>query len=288
MLAPSQDSTRARLRALAPAAICLAPMLVFFCGALFFPLYRLLVLSFSSPEGVFAAYGAILGSEVYRAVFLGTIRLALGVAVIATLLAYPTAYLLLRLRGWWLLLGIWCLMFPLWISVLVRTFSWMLLLERNGPVNRLLVGSGLTDEPARLLFNSFGVHLGMVHVLLPYVLLPIYTTMRSVDGRLLQASDSLGAGPLTTFFRVYLPLTLPGVAAGFLLVFLLGLGFYITPLLLGGPRNVTVPVLIDIFVNEQLNWPLAAAASFCLLFLIMGLLVVAGRFVSIGGALAAR
>jgi ABC-type spermidine/putrescine transport system permease subunit I len=155
-------------------------------------------------------------------------------------------------------------------------------------VNRLLQAGGLTSTPLALLFNSVGVHIGMVHVLLPYALLPIYTSMKAVDGRLLLASDALGASPFTTFRRIYLPLTLPGVLTGFVLVFLLGLGFYITPALLGGIRNMTVSMLIDLFVTEQLVWPLAAAACFWLLACIVVLLALASRFVNVAGTMAAR
>src|SRR5262249_16138215 len=148
----------------------------------------------------------------YRRIFLNTVVLAFNVAMLSTLLAYPTAYLLSRLRGLAFSIALWCLLFPFWISVLVRTFAWVLLLERNGPLNRALVGLGVIDEPLLLLFNTTGVYVGMVHLLLPYALLPIYTTMRNLDARLLQASDGLGAKPIQTFLRIYLPLTLPGAA----------------------------------------------------------------------------
>lgn len=266
----------------------LAPALVFLALAFLLPLSTLFRLSLSDPGGASAAYAEILGSGVYRQVFFNTLVLSFWVAVIAVLLSYPTAYMLSRLRGPALALAFWCVLLPLWISVLVRTFAWILLLERNGPVNGLLVGSGVIDAPLSLLFESTAVYIGMVHVLMPYALLPIYASMRGVDERLLQASEGLGASPLGTFLRVYLPLTLPGVAAGFLLVFLLALGFYVTPAMLGSMRNLTVAMLIDVFVNEQLIWPLAAAAAFCLLAVVLGLLAVASRFVNITSTVTAR
>lgn len=269
-------------------ALLLAPVILFMVSCFLLPLAELLRLSFTSPEGPFAAYQEIAGSEVYRQVFVNTLVLAFDVALVATLLAYPTAYLLSRLKGLALSLALWCLLFPLWISVLVRTFAWVLLLERNGPVNRALIGAGLLDRPLAFLFDDLGVHIGMVHVLLPYALLPIYTSMRNVDGRLLQASDGLGAAPWQTFLRVYLPLTLPGVAAGFLLIFLLGLGFFVTPAILGGIQNVTVAMLIDTFVSERLVWPLAAAASFWLLLVVLALVALAGRFLNLAQTVAAR
>ncbi len=250
------------------------------------PLAQLLWLSFQAPGGWHAAYAEILGSEVFRAVFVNTLRLALVVTVICVLLAYPAAWLLTRVRGVWFSLALYCVLVPFWISVLVRTFSWMLLLERRGPVNTLLIEAGLIDRPLRLLFNDIGVHLGMVHVLLPYAILPVYAAMLKVDPRLLQASEGLGASGRTTFLRVFLPLTMPGVLAGAAFVFLLALGFFITPALLGGPHNQTAAMLIDRFVNDRLVWPLAAAASFILLGIVLLVLLVASRVVAIGTVVA--
>ena len=290
-----EAATRRRKRTASPprrdrwvAAALLAPIFVFLAGCFIVPLAELFKLSFSAPEGVFSAYREIAASEVYRRVFVNTVILAFNVAVIASVLSYPTAYMLSRLRGFAFSAAVWCLLFPLWISVLVRTFSWILLLERNGPVNQLLIGTGLVDQPVSMLFNSIGVYIGMVHVLLPYALLPIYSAMRNVDERLMQASDGLGASALQTFLRIYLPLTFPGVASGFLLVFLLSLGFFITPAILGGIGNLTIAMLIDVFVTERLVWPLAAAASFWLLFLVLILVAVASRFLNLASTVTAR
>jgi putative spermidine/putrescine transport system permease protein len=260
----------------------LAPALLFLLAWFLWPLAQLLMLSFSAPAGIFSAYVSLMESFVFRAVFVNTLQLALFVTVICTLLAYPAAWLLTRVQGFWFSVALYCVLVPFWISVLVRTFSWMLLLERNGPVNSLLMKIGATEQPLRLLFNDFGVYLGMVHVLLPYAILPIYAAMLKVDPRLLQASDGLGASGRATFFRVFLPLTLPGVWAGAAFVFLLALGFFITPALLGGPHNLTAAMLIDSFVNERLVWPMAAAASFILLFIVLAVLVLVSRFVALG------
>ncbi len=268
--------------------LLLLPMLIFLGGCFVVPLGQLMALSFQGKGGVLSSYGELLGSEVFVAVFLNTLRLAVTVTAISVLLAYPTAYLLSRLQGKWLTLALYCVLVPFWISVLVRTFSWMLLLERNGPVNILLMWSGITQQPLKLLFNDFAVHLGMVHVLLPYAVLPIYAAMLKVDDRLLQASDGLGASGVQTFFRVYLPLTMRGVIAGAIFVFLLSLGFYITPALLGGLHNLTAAMLIDNFVNERLVWSLAAAASFILLAIILAILATATRFVSLSQIVAVK
>jgi putative spermidine/putrescine transport system permease protein len=269
-------------------ALLLLPALVLLGGWFLAPLARLFQFSLAHPAGPFAAYAELLGNEVYRDIFGRTLRLAAEVTAISLLLAYPAANLLSRLRGAAFTIALYCVLFPFWISVLVRTFSWILLLERNGPVNALLTQAGLVSQPVSFLFNHTGVMIGMLHVLLPYALLPIYAAMVKVDRRLLLASEGLGASPLTTFWRVYLPLTLPGVLAGAAFVFLLALGFFITPALLGGIQNVTAAMLIDNFVSERLVWPLAAAASFVLLAIVLVLMALAGRFVYLGQLLVTR
>src|SRR5262245_11071756 len=276
------------LRATVTTCLLLLPVVLFLVGWFITPLVRLFMLSLNGKAGPLSAYGEILGAEVFRAVFWNTLMLAATVTLISVLLAYPTGYLLSRLKGAWLTLGVYCVLVPFWISVLVRTFSWMLLLERNGPVNATLKWAGIIGQPLKLLFNDFAVHLGMVHVLLPYAVLPIYAAMLKVDPRLLLASDGLGASGLQTFLRVNLPLTAGGVIVGAIFVFLLSLGFYITPALLGGLHNLTVAMLIDNFVNERLVWPLAAAASFILLVIILAILAAAARFLSLGQILAVR
>lgn len=281
----ARDQRRARA---GMTAALLAPATVFLAAWFFWPLLQLLELSLSSPDGLLVPYRELAGSRVFRTVFLNTLQLALIVAAICTVLAYPAAWLLTRVRGLWFNLALYCVLVPFWISVLVRTFSWMLLLERNGPVNGMLLQLGLVDRPLRLLFNDFGVYLGMVHVLLPYAILPIYAAMLKIDRRLLLASDGLGASRAATFFRVYLPLTMPGVKAGAAFVFLLALGFYITPALLGGPHNLTAAMLIDSFVNERLVWPLAAAASFILLGIVLAVLLATARVLAIGAAVTPR
>lgn len=265
-----------------------SPALVFIASWFLIPLGQLFALSLSSEAGPLASYSELIGSSVFRRVFVNTMVLACIVTIICVVLAYPTAYLLTKLRGFWFSVALYCVLVPFWISVLVRTFSWMLLLERNGPINNFLMYSGITTSPINMLFNNFSVYLGMVHVLLPYAIFPMYSSMLRVDNRLLQASEGLGARGSTTFLRVYLPLTMPGVLAGGAFVLLLALGFYITPTLLGGLQNLTAAMLIDNFVNERLVWPLAAAASFILLGLVLGILALASRFLSLGSMVGMR
>jgi ABC-type spermidine/putrescine transport system permease subunit I len=265
-----------------PRALFLAlPALAILSVAFLWPLVKLAMLSLSASAGPLAAYHEILGDDVYRHVFVNTFVFAIVVTVLALLIGYPIAYALTRLSLGWRAALFACVLFPLWISVLVRTFSWMLLLEKNGPVNRVLVGSGLIDAPLPLLFNSTGVLIGMVHVLLPYAVLPIYAALIRIDPALMRASEGLGASALTTFRRVLSPLSARGIATAATFVFLLSLGFFVTPMLLGGSGNLTLPMLIESLVNERLAWPLAAAGSMVLLAASLLVLAIAGRFVPV-------
>jgi len=178
-------------------------------------------------------------------------------------------------------LALYGVLLPLWISVLVRTFSWMLLLERNGPINKALAFVGLTDHPLPLLFNDTGVLIGMVHVMVPYAVIPLYAAITRIDRRLLLASDGLGASPLFTFRKVYLPLSMPGIVAAAVFVFLLSLGFFVTPALLGGSNAMTAPMLIAGFISDRLAWSLAAAASLILLASVLALLWFVSRLVAL-------
>ena len=255
-------------------ACLLGPALLVLALLFVVPLARLFSLAFTDPAGPFATFAILAESAVYRRVALNTFVVAAAVTGICAILAWPVAYVLSRLKGAWFAVALDGVLFPFWISVLVRTFSWMLLLEQNGPLNRLLTGSGLTERPIALLFNDIGVMIGMVHVLLPYMILPLYGAMVRIDRRLLLASDGLGAGLTDTFRRIYFPLCLPGLAGGATFVFLLSLGFFITPALLGGSNAITLSMLIASFVNDRLAWSLAAAGSLALLamvLLIMGL-----------------
>ena len=153
------------------------------------------------------------------------------------------------------------MLLPFWTSLLVRTYAWLALHGRNGVINRLLLEWGVISEPLRLLYNFGGVLVGMVHVLLPYMIFPIYAAMVRIDRDLLLAAEGLGAGPVSIFWRIYLPLTLPGVFAGCALVFILSLSAFVTPALLGGGRVIMIANIIQTEVSQFLNWPFASALS---------------------------
>lgn len=246
---------RAQAGALALGALPLA-----FLGVLFlYPLLKLLLTSVAG--GSFAPYARALGDGLYLGVLLDTVRLALVVAALCVVLAYPAAHVLATARQPWRGIGFACLLLPFWTSILVRTYAWMIVLGRNGLVNQALLATGLASEPVPLLYNETGVVIGMVHVLLPYAVFPLYAVMRRIDGDLVAAAEGLGASPWRVFTRIYFPLTLPGALAGAVLVFVIALGFFVTPALLGGGRVMTIGLLIEQQVRQFLDWPFAAALS---------------------------
>lgn len=226
------------------------PVAVFLAGA-FDDVPRHLVRSVTDP--------------LYQRVLVDTLLIGLYVTGISLLLGYPLAYALTVMPPRFALLGFAFLLLPFWTSLLVRTYAWMVLLGRNGVVNNLLQAAGLTDAPVIFLNNMLGVLVGMVHVLLPYMVFPLYDVMKRVDPSLLAAAEGLGAPGWKIFWRVYLPLTLPGVLAGCVLVFVLSIGFYITPALLGGGRVATMALMIERQIREFLDWEFAAALSLVLL-----------------------
>jgi ABC-type spermidine/putrescine transport system permease subunit I len=263
-------------------SLLLTPAVAIIAAGFVAPLIRLAVLSVSSPAGPLVAYRELVTVDVYRIVLRNTVVLALVVSAASLVIGFALALALTRLTPRWRAVLFGCVVFPLWISVLVRTFSWMLILESDGPLNRFLVAIGVVSKPLPLLFAFPGVAIGMTHVVLPYAVLPIYAALARIDPVLLRASDGLGASRAMTFFRVLLPLSARGLATAATFTFLLSLGFFVTPALLGGPSNTTIPMLIDSFVNERLDWPLAAAASLTLLAMAFAVIGLAGRFAPIG------
>ncbi|MFO1081537.1 MAG: ABC transporter permease [Reyranellaceae bacterium] len=261
-----------------PALPALVLLLVFFL----FPVVRML--GYSVEAGSLDWYAKALGEGLYLGVFLTTFQIALLVTALCVLLGYPLGYLIATTTPGWATLGFVFVLLPLWTSVLVRTYAWMVLLGRNGVLNRLLVESGLIGDPLPLLHNVAGVLIGMVHVLLPYMVLPVYGAVRRLDPAVLAAAEGLGASSWRAFWRITLPLTLNGVFAGAVLVFVLSLGFFITPALLGGGRVVMIAVLIEQEVRQTLNWPFAAALSAVLLAATLAVYAMAQRFVRGGPA----
>jgi len=180
-------------------------------------------------------------------------------------LAYPVAYLLATVPARIGNLLMILVLLPFWTSVLVRTTAWMVLLQREGIVNGILRRAGIISDPLQLIHNRTGVYIAMTYVLLPFMVLPLYGVMKGVSPLAVRAALSLGASPFAAFRRVYLPQTLPGITAGCLLVFILAIGYYITPALVGGADDQLISYFIAFYTNQTLNWGMAAALGLVLL-----------------------
>jgi putative spermidine/putrescine transport system permease protein len=200
-------------------------------------------------------------SSVYLSAFGRTVWISASVTILCLLLGYPVAYLLATLPAANSNRLMLLVIVPFWTSLLVRTTAWYVLLQPGGVINSLMMSLGLVSRPLPLVFNRTGVLIGMTHILLPYMILAIYSVMKGVSPVYMRAAQSLGAHPVTAFIRIYMPQTLPGVGAGCFLVFVLALGYYITPALLGGAGDEMISQLIAAQTNEQLNWGLAGALS---------------------------
>jgi len=259
-------------RSIFPATPALILLLAFFL----FPVVRML--GYSVEAGTLDWYAKALGEGLYLQVFWNTFEIALLVTGFCLLLGYPLGFLIATTTPTWATLGFIFVLLPLWTSVLVRTYAWMVLLGRNGIFNRWLLDAGIISDPLPLLHNFTGVLIGMVHVLLPYMVLPVYGAVRRVDPAIAAAAAGLGASNWRIFWRIHVPLTLNGIFAGSVLVFVLSLGFFITPALLGGGRVMMIAVLIEQQVRETLNWPFAAALSFVLLAFTFAVYALAQRF----------
>jgi ABC-type spermidine/putrescine transport system permease subunit I len=286
--ASGERARRARPQGIQNSRWLLVPALGAVVVLFLVPLARMLELSFFDPGFTFKHYAEFLGTSTYVRVMADTVLLAFNVTLICLVLGYPVAYAISSTSPRTRRLFLIPVMLPYLTSLMVRTYAWMILLGNNGIVNNFfgLLGLG----PFKLINNTLGVYIGMVHVLLPLMILPMCNTMQAIDTRLVQAAEGLGATRWQAFVRVFAPLSLPGVAAGSCLVFIIALGFFITPALLGALENMTVSMLIENQVGVALNWGFAAAIGMVLLVATMATLGLAvlilkgvGRTMASGG-----
>lgn len=230
--------------------------------------------------------GKITAAPVEQRVFIHLLLQTLWISFVVTLLsllyAYPLAYFMATVSGRWAGLLLFLVLLPFWTSVLVRTAAWIVILQNEGVLNTVLMSLGVIAEPLELIFNRFGVYVAMVYVLLPFMVLPLYSVMKSVKPDQLRAAGSLGAKPFEAFFYVYLPQTIPGVAAGCLLVFIQAVGFYITPVLVGGRKDQMISMAIANYALDMANWNMAAALSVVLLVCVGLLYPLCASFVNFG------
>ena len=242
--------------------VLILPALLLLTLLFVLPLGRLFALSF---EGGLGWYEKALTGGLYTTILFKTFEIAAIVTLCCLVIGYPVAFLLATTTPTWRTIGFAFVLLPFWTSVLVRTYAWMVLLGRNGIINRILIDSGLMDEPLPMLNSRMAVILGMVHVMLPFMILPIYSAVTRIDPDLPKAARGLGASALRILTTVYLPLTLRGIVAGVTLVFVVSLGFYITPALLGGGKVLMFAMVIEQQVREFLAWNFAGALSVVLL-----------------------
>ncbi|WFU62618.1 ABC transporter permease subunit [Bradyrhizobium brasilense] len=261
-----------------PWAWLLLPGSIFLAVLFVVPLTGLLLLSLGMPSWTLANFVRIGETPVYLTVMRNTLEISVTVTALAFVLSYPIAYALTTagtaLRTF-LLVGV---VLPYFTSALARTFAWIVLLGRNGVVNQFLLEVGLQSQPFAMLYNRFGVILGMTHIVMPMMILPMYTVMSSIDQKLMRAARANGASPLAAFLTIFLPLSLPGLIAGVLLVFIGCLGSYITPALMGGLSDIMITMAISSQVLEQLNWTFGAALSVVLLVAVLAILWIGSRF----------
>ena len=258
------------------------PLLVYLAVFFIYPLFSFLPTSLYY-EGAFSfdKYLRAFTKPVYLRILRTSFMIAGSTTLITLLLAYPVAYWFTNATGKTKGIITALIILPFWTSIIVRMYAWMSLLGHNVIFNRLFLQGGIISEPIPMMFNRFGVLVGMVHFMLPYMVLSIYAVMSGIPPDYMRAGANLGAAPLKRFIRIYLPLSMPGVGAGCLLVFILALAFYITPALLGGLKDTMIAQIIDQEMRETFDWPFAAALSTVLIIVTTTLYIIYQKVMSV-------
>jgi len=241
--------------------------------AVFFalPVLALLLRSVLEPEPGLGNYVALLGSTTYTRILVNTFTVSAVVTVVTLAVGFPTAWALALMPPFWSRLIFGILLLSMWTNLLTRTYAWMVLLQRTGVINRTLIDLGIISQPIPLVNNLTGVTIGMSYIMLPFVILPLYAVIRRIDPAVLQAAALCGATRAQAFRRVLLPLVTPGLVVGGLMVFVMSLGYFVTPALLGGTANMMLAELIAQFVQSLVNWGMGGAAALVLLSVTLSL-----------------
>jgi putative spermidine/putrescine transport system permease protein len=256
------------------------PAILFLVVFFLVPLLTMSVRSVTDPPGAgLSNYEKFFAEQAFVRILINTFWVALLATVVCLFVGYPFAYLMTITSGRVAGVLLIAVLLPFWSSLLVRTFAWQVILRDTGIINRFLLDLGVIDQPLTLIRTTSGVIIGMSHILLPFMVLPLYAVMRRIDPEFGRAAANLGATPATAFFRVFLPLSLPGILAGCLLVFILALGFYITPALLGGLRDQMISQLIVQQIQQRLDWGFGTAMSVLLVGITLVILFVMSRAV---------
>jgi putative spermidine/putrescine transport system permease protein len=275
-----------------PTPLMLLPAIATLVLMFLVPMVLFFVRTFMEFQGGTAAFLAqarsLLFSQPYLTALATTNWIALIVTVTVLLIGYPIAYYLTTTKGASVSLVVLSILLPYFTSIIVRTFSWMVLLGEHGLGNDTLRAIGVISEPLPLMYNRLGVLIGMSYVLLPYMVLTLYAVMRGIDTSLLRAAEGLGASAFYTFRRVYFPLSLHGVLSGALIVYILSIGFFITPALMGGQHDIMVAMLIDRELEVAVDWPSAALMSLSLLVVTLALYTIYYRVTDVRRLIGAR
>lgn len=261
---------------LALASLALPGTLLLFC-AIVLPLSVMTYFAFIGADGDYSLenFERIWSRRVYFLVFKITFEVSVYTTLLVALIGYPLAYFIVQLPSRLQNIALICVILPLWSAVLVRTYAWLVLLQDNGVINSALIAFGVVSEPLDISYNFSAVLIGMVHILLPFLVLPLYSSMKAIDQNLMAAASNLGAPPARAFLNVYVPLSMPGFLAGILMVFVLCIGFYITPAVLGGGRVIMVAMRIESNISDFSNWGAASALGVVLFVITMSLVALA-------------
>lgn len=259
----------------------IAPALISLSLLYIYPLLGVLWISVTEPKPGLSNYALLVTRPDVTRVLLTTLRVGLLTTLISLALGYVVAYAMIRASTRKLRLMIMFVLVPLWISVLVRAFAWVTLLRAGGIINSVLLDLGIIHKPIELVYNEIGVVIGMVHYMVPLAVLTLFANMRGIDRRLVRAARGLGATPVTAFLRVFLPLSVPGIVAAGILVFIFSLGFYITPAILGGGKTLMVAEYITVMIMETLNWGLGTMLASALMIAVLLMLFLLSRFVDL-------
>ncbi|RWK61524.1 ABC transporter permease [Mesorhizobium sp.] len=243
------------------------------------PVVALLLRSVTEPVPGLQNYAILFGDGTYARVFFNTFLVATVVTAVTVIVAFPVAWMLAIMPPALGSIVFGIIILSMWTNLLTRTYAWMVLLQRTGVINRTLMDIGLISEPLPLINNLTGVTIGMVYIMLPFMILPLVGTLRAIDPMTLRAAALCGASPFDAFRRILLPLSLPGIAAGGLMVFVMSLGYFVTPTLLGGTSNMMLAAMIAQMIQSLLNWGLGSAAAFILLLVTMALYALQLRLV---------
>lgn len=270
-----------RLRRTVQASGWMMPAVLILAVTYFYPLLNVLGTSVTDPRPGFGNYAGLLSDTGAQRIIWTTLRISLTATSIAVVLGYVVAYAMVTGSKRRRVLLFVCVMVPFWISVLVRTFAWMLILRTEGLVNDLLIWLHVIDDPLDLLYNEVGVLIGTVHYMVPIAALTIYGQMEGIDRRLTTAARGLGAGPFFAFRAVFLPLSVPGIVAAAVLIFINGIGYFIIPALLGGGKTLMLAEYIGLLITTTVNWGLGTTLATVLVLIVLSLLLLMSRVVDL-------